>query len=162
MASEPANDAPHRLIADDVVFGENVVVQPFTNLYGCRIGDDSRIGPFVEIQSGATVGRRCKIQSHSFICEGVVIEDEVFVGHGVMFINDKYPRAANERNELKSPSDWQLAGSTVGRGGSIGSGAIILGGLRLGAFCMIGAGSVVTRDVPAGAVAFGNPARVRG
>jgi acetyltransferase-like isoleucine patch superfamily enzyme len=162
MASEPANDAPHRLIADDVVFGENVVVQPFTNLYGCRIGDDSRIGPFVEIQSGATVGRRCKIQSHSFICEGVVIEDEVFVGHGVMFINDKYPRAANDRHELKTASDWQIAGSTVERGGSIGSGAVILGGLRLGAGCMIGAGSVVTRDVPAGALAFGNPARVRG
>jgi UDP-2-acetamido-3-amino-2,3-dideoxy-glucuronate N-acetyltransferase len=158
MASEPANEAPYRLIAD-VEFGANVVVCSFTNLYGCRIGDDTQIGPFVEIQRGAVIGSRCKIQSHTFVCDGIVIEDEVFVGHGVMFINDRWPRAASASGELKSEADWQLQSTTVERGAAIGSGAVILAGLRIGADALVGAGAVVTRDVPAGTIVAGNPAR---
>lgn len=159
MAHEPANDAPYRLISE-VEFGANVVVQSFTNLYGCRIGSDTRIGPFVEIQRGAVIGDRCKIQSHTFICDGVVIEDEVFVGHGVVFINDRQPRAATVAGELKSEADWRLEETTVERGAAIGSGAVILGGLRIGAGALVGAGAVVTRDVPAGTTVAGNPARL--
>lgn len=157
MAAEPSNDAPHRLISD-VTFGERVVVFSFTNLYGCTIGDDTRIGPFVEIQRGARIGRRCKIQSHSFICDGVEIGDEVFVGHGVMFINDKRPRAASA-GRLQTEADWELLRTVVEDQASLGSGAVILGGVRIGEGALVGAGAVVTRDVPAGSTVAGNPAR---
>jgi acetyltransferase-like isoleucine patch superfamily enzyme len=160
VASAPANDAPHRLIVD-VEFGDDVVVYSFTNLYGCRIGDGTRVGTFVEIQRGAVIGARCKIQSHTFVCDGVTIGDGVFVGHGVMFVNDKSPRATNEGGELAVEEDWTLLPVTVGDGASIGSGAIVLGGVTIGAGALVGAGAVVTRDVPAGAVVAGVPARVR-
>jgi acetyltransferase-like isoleucine patch superfamily enzyme len=160
MALEPANDAPYRLIAD-VEFGANVVVRSFTNLYGCRIGDDTQIGPFVEIQRGAVIGSRCKIQSHTFVCDGIVIEDEVFVGHGVMFINDRFPRAVTATGELKTEADWPMQGTTVERGAAIGSGAVILAGLRIGAGALVGAGAVVTRNVPPGTTVAGNRARER-
>ncbi len=127
MADGPVNDAPYRLL-DDVEFGDDVVVQAFTNLYGCRIGDNSRIGTFVEIQRGAVIGANCKIQSHAFICDGVTIEDEVFVGHGVMFINDKYPRATTATGGLQTEQDWELLSTVVEKGASIGSGAVVLGG----------------------------------
>ena len=159
MTSEPANDAPYRLI-NDVLFGDDVVVQPFTNLYGCRIGDRTRIGPFVEVQRGAVIGADCKIQSHAFICDGVTIEDEVFVGHGVMFINDKRPRATTG-GVLQTDTDWELVRTHVRRGASIGSGASILGGTEVGEQALVGAGAVVTRDVPPGSTVFGNPARPR-
>jgi len=158
VASSPANDAPWRLI-DEVEFGRDVAVHSFTNLYGCRIGDETRIGPFVEIQRGVAVGPRCKIQSHTFICTGVVIEEDVFVGHGVMFINDRYPRATTSADDLKSDADWKLEPTTVERGAAIGSGAVVLGGLRIGAGALVGAGAVVTRDVAAGSIVTGNPAR---
>jgi len=158
VADSPSNDAPFRLLSD-VDFGEGVVVLSFTNLYGCRIGDRTRIGPYVEIQRGAVVGADCKIQSHSFICDGVTIEDEVFVGHGVLFINDKYPRATNVEGVLQTESDWELLPTVVEHRASIGSGAVILGGLRIGARSVIGAGAVVTKDVAANAVVAGSPAR---
>jgi UDP-2-acetamido-3-amino-2,3-dideoxy-glucuronate N-acetyltransferase len=158
MAGGPANDAPHRLL-DQVRFGEGVVVQSFTNLYGCAIGDDTRVGPFVEIQSGATIGKRCKISSHTFICTGVEIDDEVFVGHGVVFVNDKHPRATTEIGALQSDEDWDLLPTVVERRASIGSGAVILGGVTIGEGALIGAGAVVTHDVLAGSVVVGNPAR---
>jgi UDP-2-acetamido-3-amino-2,3-dideoxy-glucuronate N-acetyltransferase len=157
----PANDAPHRLIRD-VEFGEGVVVYSFTNLYGCRIGEDSRIGPFVEIQRGAEIGARCKIQSHTFVCTGVRIEDEVFVGHGVLFINDNRPGATNELGQLQGDDDWQLLPTLVERGASLGSGAVVLGGLRIGAGAIVGAGAVVTKDVAPGEIVAGNPARPTG
>lgn len=160
MADAPANDAPYRLLAD-VDFGEGVVVQSFTNLYGCRIGDNTRIGPFVEIQRGAVIGANCKIQSHTFICDGVTIEDEVFVGHGVVFVNDKTPRATRPSGGLQTAGDWQLEPVVVERGASIGSGAVVLGGVRIGAEALVGAGAVVTKDVPAREVVVGNPARAR-
>ena len=148
------------LIAPDVVLGQGVEVFHFVNLYGCEIGDGTRIGSYVEIQRGARVGRNCKVSSHSFVCEGVEIGDEVFVGHGVNFINDKYPRAANADGTLQTDSDWTLQRTTVGRGASIGTGATILGGISVGAGATVGAGAVVTRDVPPGATVAGNPARV--
>jgi UDP-2-acetamido-3-amino-2,3-dideoxy-glucuronate N-acetyltransferase len=160
VADGPANEAPYRLI-HDVTFGEGVLVQSFTNLYACSIGDGSRIGPFVEIQSGVVVGERCKIQSHSFLCEGVTIEDEVFVGHGVMFINDKTPRATTESGELQGSGDWTLLRTVVERRATLGSGAVVLGGVRIGAGALVGAGAVVTRDVPPGATVIGSPARSR-
>jgi UDP-2-acetamido-3-amino-2,3-dideoxy-glucuronate N-acetyltransferase len=156
----PANEAPYRLI-QDVNFGEDVVVYSFTNLYGCQIGDATRIGPFVEIQRGATIGARCKIQSHTFICDGVTINDEVFVGHGVMFINDNYPRATTELGELQSEDDWELRRITIGRRATLGSGAIVLGGVCVGEGALVGAGAVVTTDVPEGAIVAGVPARAR-
>jgi UDP-2-acetamido-3-amino-2,3-dideoxy-glucuronate N-acetyltransferase len=154
----PVNEAPYRLIRN-VEFGEDVVVQAFTNLYGCRIGDGTRIGPFVEIQRGAAIGARCKIQSHTFVCDGVTIEDEVFVGHGVMFVNDKRPRATNEAGGLQTGADWELLPTRVERGASLGSGAVILGGVRIGAGALVAAGAVVTADVPAGETVVGIPAR---
>jgi UDP-2-acetamido-3-amino-2,3-dideoxy-glucuronate N-acetyltransferase len=157
---QPANDAPHRLLTD-VELGEGVMVYPFTNLYGCRIGDHSRIGTFVEIQRGAEIGAGCKIQSHTFICDGVRIGDQVFVGHGVMFINDKRPRATAEGGGLQTEDDWTLLPTTIEDGVSIGSGAVVLGGVRVGAGALVGAGAVVTRDVPPGATVAGVPARAR-
>jgi UDP-2-acetamido-3-amino-2,3-dideoxy-glucuronate N-acetyltransferase len=160
MPSKPANDAPYRLI-DDVDFGENVIVSPFTNLYGCRIGAETRVGPFVEIQRDALIGARCKIQSHTFICTGVEIEDEVFVGHGTVFINDKFPRATTEEGALKTEADWQLERTVVERGAALGSGVVVLGGIRIGAGALVGAGAVVTQDVAPGETVAGVPARVR-
>ncbi len=154
----PANEAPHRLI-EDVEFGEGVLVHSFTNLYGCRIGDRTRIGTFVEVQRGTVIGAACKIQSHSFICDGVTIEDEVFVGHGVTFVNDRRPRATDADGSLQTEADWELLRTTVERGASIGSGATILGGLTIGRGATIGAGAVVTRDVAPGETVVGNPAR---
>jgi UDP-2-acetamido-3-amino-2,3-dideoxy-glucuronate N-acetyltransferase len=158
MADGPVNDAPYRLITD-VEFGENVVVYPFTNLYGCKIGDNTRVGPYVEIQRGAVIGANCKIQSHTFICDGVTIEDDVFVGHGVLFINDKRPRATTASGTLQSNEDWHLLHVRVDSGASIGSGSVVLGGVRIGSDSLVGAGAVVTRDVGAGEVVVGNPAR---
>ncbi len=154
----PSNEAPYRLL-DDVSFGEDVVVGPFANLYGCTIGDATRIGPFVEIQRGVIIGARCKVQSHSFICEGVTIHDEVFVGHGVLFINDKHPRSTTESGELQGQTDWELVETVVERRASLGSGAIVLAGVRVGAGALVGAGAVVTRDVPPGATVVGVPGR---
>jgi len=152
--------SPNQLIADDVVLGRFTQIYDFVNLYGCEIGDHSKIGTFVEIQRGVKVGSRCKISSHSFICEGVKIEDEVFVGHHVVFINDVYPRATNEDGKLQTGSDWQLTPTLIKKGASIGSGAVILCGVTIGEGAMVGAGSVVTRDVPPCSVVAGNPARV--
>jgi UDP-2-acetamido-3-amino-2,3-dideoxy-glucuronate N-acetyltransferase len=147
-------------IAADVVLGPGTLVHhpDLVNLYGCRIGADTRIGTFVEIQKGATVGSRCKISSHSFICEGVTIDDEVFVGHGVMFINDRHPRAASN-GRLHNDADWSVVPSRVERGASIGSGAVVMCGVTIGAGALIGAGAVVTHDVAAGATVAGVPAR---
>jgi acetyltransferase-like isoleucine patch superfamily enzyme len=143
---------------NDVSFGADVVVYPFTNLYGCRIGSGTRIGTFVEVQRGARIGSSCKIQSHTFICDGVRIGDGVFVGHGVTFINDKRPRAVNDDGGLQDEDDWELVETVVEDGASIGSGATILGGVRIGAGAQVGAGAVVTKDVPAGETVVGNPA----
>ena len=140
--------------------GQRVKVFAFTNLYGCEIGDDVKIGTFVEIQKGARVGNRCKISSHSFICEGVTLEDEVFIGHGVTFINDRFPRATAAEGRLQTEADWSCVPTTVKRGASIGSGATILCGVAIGERAIVGAGSVVTKDVPDGAIVAGNPARV--
>lgn len=148
------------VIAPDVKLGREVAIYNFVNLYGCEIGDGTRIGSFVEIQKGASIGRHCKISSHTFICEGVTIEDEVFIGHGVQFINDKYPRATTEDGALQTESDWQVEPTRVERGASIGTGATILGNVRIGARAIVGAGAVVTKDVPAGATVAGNPARL--
>ncbi len=147
-------------IAPDVKLGKNVRIYGFTNLYGCEIGDEVKIGTFVEIQKGARIGNRCKISSHTFICEGVTLEDEVFVGHNVTFINDLYPQATNGDGRLQTEADWQCIGTRVKQGASIGSGSTILCGVTIGEYAMIGAGSVVTKDVPPTAVVAGNPARV--
>ena len=158
MADGPANDAPYRLL-DDVTWGDGVRVASFTNLYGCTIGDGTRVGPFVEIQRGARIGARCKIQSHTFVCDGVEIGDEVFVGHGVLFINDKVPRATTEAGELQTDADWELLPSRVERRASLGSGAVIMGGVTIGERAVVGAGAVVTRDVAPDEVVAGVPAR---
>ena len=158
MAADPANDAPYRLI-NDVEFGDGVVVFSFTNLYGCRIGAGTRIGPFVEIQRGSVVGENCKIQSHAFICDGVEIGDEVFVSHGVMFVNDKRPRATTEEGGLQTEEHWELQRTVVGRRSSLGTGVVVLGGVTIGEGALVGAGAVVTRDVQPGATVIGNPAR---
>jgi acetyltransferase-like isoleucine patch superfamily enzyme len=150
----------HQSIAPDVKLGRDVKIYDFVNLYGCEIGDETRIGTFVEIQRGAKVGRRVKVQSHTFICEGVEIEDNVFVGHGVMFINDKYPRATNAAGELGTDADWTVIPTIVRRGATIGSGSTILCGVEIGADAIVGAGSVVTKNVPPGTIVAGNPARV--
>ena len=147
------------VIAPDVKLGRDVRIHHFVNLYGCEIGDESRIGSFVEIQKRARIGRRCKISSHTFICEGVEIDDEVFVGHGVVFINDKFPRATTAEGRLQTDDDWQTIPTVVKRGASIGSGATILCGVTIGENAIVGAGAVVTRDVAAGTTVVGNPAR---
>ena len=154
------NDQLYRRIAPDVNLGERVKVFAFTNLYGCEIGDDSKIGAFVEIQKGARIGRRAKVSSHTFICEGVTVEDEVFIGHNVTFINDRFPRATNGDGSLQTEADWSCVPTVVKRGASIGSGATILCGVTIGEGATVGAGSVVTKDVPADTVVAGNPARV--
>jgi len=150
----------HCSIADDVKLGHATKVYDFVNLYGCSIGDNTRIGAFVEVQRGASIGCNCKVSSHSFVCEGVTIEDGVFIGHGVMFINDRYPRATNEHGELQTGEDWTMIPTVVKAGASIGSGATILCGVTIGTEAMVGAGSVVTRDVPDHAVVAGNPAGI--
>ena len=150
----------HQQIAPNVKLGKNVRIFGFNNLYGCEIGDDVKIGTFVEIQKGAKIGNRCKISSHTFICEGVTLEDNVFVGHGVMFTNDLFPRATNEAGELQSEADWKCLPTLVKRGASIGSGATLLCGITIGENALIGAGSMVTKDVPPNTIVAGNPARV--
>lgn len=150
---------PNQQIAPNVKLGRNVRIFGFTNLYGCEIGDDTKIGTFVEIQKGAKVGNRCKISSHSFLCEGVEIEDEVFIGHGVMFTNDLFPRATAASGTLQTEADWTCVKTIVKKGASIGSGATILCGITIGENAMVGAGSMVTKDVPADTVVAGNPAR---
>lgn len=147
-------------ISDDVELGEEVKIYGFVNLYGCKIGDHSKVGTFVEIQKGATIGAHCKVSSHTFICEGVTLEDRVFIGHGVMFINDLYPRSTNADGSLQSEDDWHCITTYVEEGASIGSNATILCGVRIGRNAIIGAGAVVTKDVPANSIVAGNPARV--
>jgi acetyltransferase-like isoleucine patch superfamily enzyme len=147
-------------IAPDVKLGEGVKLSQFVNLYGCEIGDGTKVGAFVEIQKKASVGKNCKISSHTFICEGVAIEDNVFVGHGVTFINDSFPRAANSDGSLQTEQDWKVETTRVCKGASIGSGATILSQLTIGENALVGAGSVVTKDVPANSVVAGNPAKV--
>ncbi len=147
-------------VADDVKLGQNVKLANFVNLYGCTIGDNTKIGTFVEVQKNAVIGRNCKLQSHTFICEGVTIEDEVFVGHGVTFINDKYPRATNGNGGLQSEADWSVIPTVIKKGASIGSGSTILCNITIGENAIIGSGSVVTKDVPPGTIVAGNPAKI--
>ena len=147
-------------IAPDVKLGKDVKLAKFINLYGCEIGDETKIGTFVEVQKNAKIGRRCKISSHTFICEGVSIEDEVFIGHGVTFINDSYPRATNPDGRLQTEADWKVETTIVKKGASIGSGSTILAKLVIGENAIVGAGSVVTKDVPANTIVAGNPSRV--
>lgn len=150
----------HVRIAPDVRLGRDVRIHAFVNLYGCSIGDETSIGTFVEIQKGVQVGARCKISSHTFICEGVTLEDEVFIGHGVTFVNDRFPRASNEDGTMKSSADWTCEHTLVKKGAAIGSGSTLLGGITIGQNALVGAGSVVTKDVPAHATVAGNPARI--
>jgi acetyltransferase-like isoleucine patch superfamily enzyme len=160
MVSKQHDQFVYQRIADDVKLGNNVRIHDFVNLYGCEIEDNTKIGSFVEIQKGVKIGKSCKISSHSFICEGVTIEDQVFVGHHVVFINDRYPRAVNQDGELQTEADWTMERTVVKRGASIGSGAVILCNITLGENAIVGAGSVVTKNVPANAIVAGNPARL--
>ena len=150
----------HQCVSPDVRLGKDVKLSPFVNLYGCEVGDNTKIGAFVEIQKNAKVGQNCKISSHTFVCEGVSIEDNVFVGHGVVFINDLFPRATTAQGELQTEQDWKVERTLVKKGASIGSGSTILANVVIGENAMVGAGSVVTRDVPDNAVVAGNPAKV--
>jgi len=154
----PANE--YACVTPDVKLGHGVKLGRFINLYGCEIGDETKIGAFVEIQKNATVGRRCKISSHTFICEGVTIEDYVFIGHGVMFVNDSFPRATTPSGELQTGSDWKVETTLIKKGASIGSGATILSNITVGERAIVGAGAVVTRDVPPNTIVVGNPAKV--
>jgi len=160
MESRFAVDDQYLAIAPDVKLGRDVRLARFINLYGCVIGDETKIGAFVEVQKNATIGRRCKISSHTFVCEGVTIEDHVFVGHGVTFINDSYPRATTETGDLQTERDWKVEPTRVQTGASIGSGATILSNVVIGEHAIVGAGSVVTHDVPPRTIVAGNPARV--
>lgn len=156
-----SQDQPaYRLVADNVRMGKGVRIYGFTNLYGCELGDDVKVGTFVEIQKGSRIGNRCKISSHTFICEGVTLEDEVFIGHGVMFTNDLFPRATAAGGQLQTEADWKCHPTIVKRGASIGSNATLLCGITVGEYALVGAGSVVTKDVPPRAVVAGNPAKV--
>ena len=155
-----ASEPPFLRIAPDVKLGRNVRLAAFVNLYGCEIGNDVKIGTFVEIQKGAKIGNRCKVSSHTFICEGVTLEDEVFVGHNVTFTNDRFPRSTNGTGQLQTDADWTCIPTLLKKGASIGSGATLLCGITIGENAMIGAGSVVTRDVPPDTIVAGNPARV--
>ena len=159
MTSIPATTHSYQCIAPDVKLGRDVKLSKFINLYGCEIGDETKIGAFVEVQKNASVGRRCKISSHTFICEGVHIEDNVFVGHGVTFINDIYPRATTAEGNLQSEADWKVEQTVVREGASIGSAATILAGITIGENAIVGAGSVVTKDVPPNSIVAGNPAK---
>jgi len=150
----------YRCIAPSVKLGKDVKLGKFINLYGCEVGDDTKIGAFVEIQKNATVGKNCKISSHSFVCEGVSIEDGVFIGHSVTFINDSYPRATTESGQLQTESDWKVERTVIKKGASVGSGSTILANVTVGENAIVGAGSVVTKDVPANAIVAGNPAKV--
>jgi acetyltransferase-like isoleucine patch superfamily enzyme len=150
----------NQMIKDDVKLGSNVKVQGFVNLYGCEIGDNTKIGPFVEIQKNAKIGSRCKISSHTFICEGVTIEDEVFIGHNVTFVNDRFPKATTAAGELQTEDDWICVPTLVERGASIGSSVTVLCGITVGSYSMVGAGSVITKDVPPKTIVAGNPAKV--
>jgi UDP-2-acetamido-3-amino-2,3-dideoxy-glucuronate N-acetyltransferase len=152
--------SPNVILGKNVVLGRDVKLADFINLYGCTIGDGTKIGPFVEIQKNAFIGKNCKIQSHSFICEGVTIEDEAFVGHGVMFINDKYPRSTTESGGMQTEADWKVVPTLIKRRASIGSNATILCGITVGEGAIVGAGSVVTEDVPPETIVAGNPARI--
>lgn len=154
------NSSSLRLIAPNVKLGERVKIYDFTNLYGCVIGDDTKVGTFVEIQKGASIGRRCKISSHTFICEGVTIEDDVFVGHNVTFINDRFPRATNEGGALQTEQDWKCEPTLIKKGASIGSGVTLLCGVTIGERAIVGAGSMVTKSVPPDTIVAGNPARL--
>jgi acetyltransferase-like isoleucine patch superfamily enzyme len=149
----------YQCISPDVRMGQNVKLSKFINLYGCEIGDETKVGSFVEVQKNAKIGQRCKISSHTFICEGVTIENNVFIGHGVMFINDTYPRAANSDGSLQTDTDWKVERTLVKKGASIGSGSTILSNVTIGENAIIGAGSVVTKDVPANVIVAGNPAK---
>jgi len=148
-------------ISSDVIFGKDVKLSKFINLYGCSIGDNTKIGAFVEIQKNARIGANCKISSHSFVCEGVTIEDGVFVGHGVMFTNDKYPRSVNPDGSMQTEENWEVIPTLVKKGASIGTGAVIICGITIGENALVGAGAVVTKDVPDGAVVAGVPARIK-
>jgi UDP-2-acetamido-3-amino-2,3-dideoxy-glucuronate N-acetyltransferase len=149
-----------RKIAPDVKLGQNVKIYDFTNLYGCEIGDNTKIGTFVEVQKGAKIGKNCKVSSHSFICEGVTIEDDVFIGHNVTFINDLYPRATTGNGALQTDQDWVCVSTHVGKGASIGSSSTLLCGIKIGSNAIVGAGSVVTKDVPENTIVAGNPAKI--
>lgn len=151
---------PNQQIAPDVKLGVGVKIFSFVNLYGCEIGDDSKIGTFVEIQRGAKIGRRCKVSSHTFICEGVIVEDEVFIGHGVTFTNDLLPRATNADGSPQTAADWKCENTYIKKGASIGSGATLLCGITVGEKSIVGAGAVVTKDVPPGVIVVGNPAKI--
>jgi len=155
-----STDKDFKCIAPDVKLGINVKIFQFTNLYGCSIGDNTKVGAFVEIQKNASIGRNCKISSHSFVCEGVSIEDNVFVGHGVKFINDKYPRSTTEDGSMQTESDWKVENTLIKRVASLGTGTVVLSNVTIGENSIIGAGSVVTRDIPDNVIAAGNPARV--
>ena len=157
-----SDSAITKKIAPDVKLGRDVKIYDFTNLYGCEIGDESKIGTFVEIQKGASIGKHCKISSHTFICEGVTIEDDVFIGHGVMFINDLYPRATAGEGQLQSEDDWACVPTTVKKGASLGSNVTVMCGITIGENALVGAGSVVTKDVPSGTIVAGNPAKAMG
>jgi len=155
-----ASQQLYQRIAPDVKLGKNVRIYDFTNLYGCEIGDDVKIGTFVEIQKGSKIGNRCKVSSHTFICEGVTLEDDVFIGHNVTFINDRYPRATNGTGQLQTEADWNCVATLVKSGASIGSGATLMCGITIGENALVGAGSVVTKNVPPGAIVAGNPAKM--